>query len=298
MFANNVASSMKKVQILTKYLLFYWVFCPFYESSPMHPMLTIAIRAARSAGNLIIRSSDRVGTLQISQKGRNDFASEIDRLAEHEIIQIIRKAYPDHAILAEESGAHQGNDYVWVIDPLDGTTNFLHGFPQYAVSIALKNKDRIEVAVIFDPLKDELFTATRGGGAMLNDRRIRVTRQDTLKGSLLGTGFPFKAQQHLDAYLGMFRALFTDSAGIRRAGAAALDLAYLAAGRLDGFWEIGLHEWDMAAGVLLIKEAGGVVTDFSFNDNYLESGNIIAGSPKMHQIIYQAIEPHLTKSLI
>ena len=264
---------------------------------PMQPMLNTAVRAARSAGDLILRSSDNIGHLKVDQKGKNDYASEVDRMAEREIINIIKAAYPDHGILAEESGAHEGNDFVWVIDPLDGTTNFLHGFPQYAVSIALKYKGRIEVGVVYDPLRDELFTAKRGGGAMLNNRRLRVTNQTSLKGALLGTGFPFKTEQHMDAYIGMFRALTTDSAGIRRAGAAALDLAYLAAGRLDGFWEIGLMEWDMAAGILLVKEAGGVITDFSFNDKYLESGNVIAASPKMHQIMFQLIEPHVTDSL-
>jgi myo-inositol-1(or 4)-monophosphatase len=263
----------------------------------MQPMLNIAIRAARSAGDLILRSSDNIGQLNIDQKGKNDYASEVDRAAEREIINIIRTAYPDHAILAEESGLHKGNDFVWVIDPLDGTTNFLHGFPQYAVSIALKYRGRLEVAVIYDPLRDELFTAKRGGGAMLNSRRLRVTNQTSMKGALIGTGFPFKTDLHLDAYIGMFRAITTEAAGIRRAGAAALDLAYVAAGRLDGFWEIGIMEWDMAAGILLIKEAGGVVTDFSFNDNYLASGNVIAGSPKMHQMLYQLIEPHVTDNL-
>lgn len=263
----------------------------------MQPMLNIAVRAARSAGDLILRSTDNIGHLQVDQKGKNDFASEVDRKSEREIINIIRAAYPDHAILAEESGAHKGNEFVWIIDPLDGTTNFLHGFPQYAVSIALKHKGKLEVGVIYDPLRDELFTARRGGGAMLNNRRIRVTRQSSMKGALIGTGFPFKTAAHLDAYVGMFKSITTDSAGIRRAGSAALDLAYVAAGRLDGFWEIGLMEWDMAAGVLLIKEAGGVVTDFSFNDKYIESGNLIAGNPKMHQIMYQLIEPHVTQSL-
>jgi myo-inositol-1(or 4)-monophosphatase len=263
----------------------------------MQPMLNIAIRAARSAGDLILRSSDNIGQLNIDQKGKNDYASEVDRAAEREIINIIRTAYPDHAILAEESGQHAGNDFVWVIDPLDGTTNFLHGFPQYAVSIALKYRGKLEVAVIYDPLRDELFTAKRGGGAMLNSRRLRVTNQTSMKGALIGTGFPFKTDLHLDAYIGMFKAITTEAAGIRRAGAAALDLAYVAAGRLDGFWEIGVMEWDMAAGILLIKEAGGVVTDFSFNDNYLASGNVIAGSPKMHQMLYQLIEPHVTENL-
>lgn len=263
----------------------------------MQPMLNIAVRAARSAGEIILRSADKASHLAVDSKGKNDFATEIDRVAEKEIISIIKAAYPEHSILAEESGEHAGNDFVWVIDPLDGTTNFIHGFPQYAVSIALKYKGRIEVGVVYDPLRDELFTAKRGGGAMLNNRRIRVTGLSSMKGALIGTGFPFKVPHHLDAYLAMFRAITIDSAGIRRAGSAALDLAYLAAGRLDAFWEIELKEWDMAAGILLVKEAGGVATDFSFNDNYLESGNLIAGSPRMHQLMYQLIEPHVTPAL-
>jgi myo-inositol-1(or 4)-monophosphatase len=294
--AATVSSLVKNKQSLPKDLLslgFYLLII----NSPMQPMLNIAVRAARSAGDLILRSADNVGRLHIDQKGKNDYASEVDRMAEREIINIIKAAYPEHAILAEESGEHKGNDFVWVIDPLDGTTNFLHGFPQYAVSIALKHKGKLEVGVVYDPLRDELFTAKRGGGAMLNNRRLRVTNQTSLKGALIGTGFPFKTDKHLDAYLGMFRALTTDCAGIRRAGAAALDLAYVAAGRLDGFWEIGVMEWDVAAGILLITEAGGVITDFSFNDNYLVSGNVIAGSPKMHQLMYQLIEPHVTDNL-
>jgi len=265
----------------------------------MHPMLTIAIRAARGAGDLIQRALVNSGHLHVEQKGQNDFATEVDRQAEQEIIHIIRKAYPHHAILAEESGTHNaaGQDYVWVIDPLDGTTNFIHGFPQFAVSIALKVKGRLEVGVIYDPLRNELFSAARGSGAMLNNRRIRVTQQASLKGALIGTGFPFRSPTHLEAYLNMFRVLSMECAGIRRAGAAALDLAYVAMGRLDGFWEIGLHEWDMAAGVLLIQEAGGVASDFSFKDNYLASGNLIVGNPKMHTLLYQAIAPHVTDAL-
>ena len=263
----------------------------------MQPMLNIAVRAARSAGEIILRSADKASHLAVDSKGKNDFATEIDRLAEKEIISIIKAAYPEHSILAEESGKHAGNDFVWIIDPLDGTTNFIHGFPQYAVSIALKYKDRIEIGVVYDPQRDELFTAKRGGGAMLNNRRLRVTALTSMKGALIGTGFPFKVPQHLDAYLAMFRAITIDSAGIRRAGSAALDLAYLAAGRLDAFWEIELKEWDMAAGILLVKEAGGVATDFSFKDNYLASGNLIAGSPRMHQLMYQLIEPHVTPAL-
>ncbi len=291
-----VSSLVKNKSSLPKDLLSLSFYLLIVNLS-MQPMLNIAVRAARSAGELILRSTDSVSRLTVDQKGKNDYASEVDRMAEREIISIIKAAYPEHAILAEESGKHKGNDFVWIIDPLDGTTNFLHGFPQYSVSIALKYKGKLEVGVVYDPLRDELFTAKRGGGAMLNSRRLRVTNQNSLKGALIGTGFPFKTDRDLDAYLGMFRALTTECAGIRRAGSAALDLAYVAAGRMDGYWEIGVMEWDMAAGILLIKEAGGVVTDFSFNDNYLESGNVIVGSPKMHQLMYQLIEPHVTDNL-
>lgn len=263
----------------------------------MHPMLNIAIRAARVAGDLILRSSDNISRLTINKKSRNDFVTEVDRLAEQEIIKIIKAAYPDHAILAEESGEIAGNEYTWVIDPLDGTTNFLHGYPQYSVSIALKHKGKIEVGVVFDPLRDELFTAVKGSGAMLNNRRIKISNQADFSQALIGTGFPFKYPEHLDAYLKMFKAVTEKTSGIRRAGSAALDLAYLAVGRLDGFWEIGLKEWDMAAGVLLVQEAGGVATDFSFNDNFLQSGNIITGNTKMHQFLFQAIQSHVTESL-
>lgn len=263
----------------------------------MHPMLNIAVRAARNAGNIIIRNLDRVDRLAVLTKNRNDFVTEVDQQAEQEIIGTIRKAYPGHAILAEESGATDGDDYQWVIDPLDGTTNYLHGFPQFSVSIALRHRGRLEQAVIYDPVQQELFTATRGCGAHLNDRRIRVSNHLKLEGALLGTGFPFKSQQHLDAYLEMFRALFPQTAGIRRAGSAALDLAYIAAGRLDGFWEIGLKEWDMAAGILLIQEAGGLSGDFTGAHNFMKSGNLVTANPKLFPVILKAIRPHLTTEL-
>ena len=263
----------------------------------MHPMLNIAVRAARNAGNIIIRNLDRLDQLSVHTKDRNDFVSEIDQQAEQEIIGTIRKAYPSHGILAEESGSQAGDDYQWIIDPLDGTTNYLHGFPQFAVSIALRHKGRQEQAVIYDPVQQELFTATRGSGAHLNDRRIRVSGRKNLEGALLGTGFPFKSQQHLDAYLDMFRALFTKTAGIRRAGSAALDLAYIASGRLDGFWEIGLKEWDMAAGILLIQEAGGLSGDFVGGHGYMKSGNLVSANPKLFPIILKTIRPYLTDGL-
>lgn len=265
----------------------------------MDPMLNIAVRAARAAGDLIVRFVDRVDSLKITPKGRNDFVSEVDRQAEREIIHTLQKAYPSHAFLGEEGGLQGAarSDFVWVIDPLDGTTNFLHGFPQFAVSIALMHKGRIECGVIYDPLRQELFTAKRGGGATLNNRRLRVTKQNTLKGALLGTGFPFKDQRQVDAYLGMFRELMKDTAGIRRAGSAALDLAYVACGRLDGFWEIGLKKWDMAAGVLMIQEAGGIVTDFESGDKHLETGNVLTANPRLHIFMAEAIRPHLTDGL-
>ena len=263
----------------------------------MHPMLNIAIRAARSAGNIIVRNLDRVDRLTIRTKERNDFVSEVDRQAENEIIGILRRAFPQHGILAEESGSHAGDEYQWIIDPLDGTTNFLHGFPQFAVSIAMRHKGRLEHGVVYDPLRQEIFSASRGAGATLNDQRLRVTSRKTLEGSLLGTGFPFKSQQHLEVYLEMFRALFPQTAGIRRAGSAALDLAYVAAGRLDGFWEIGLSIWDMAAGVLLIQEAGGLSSDFSGGHDHLESGNIVAGNPKLFAEILKTIRPYVIEEL-
>jgi len=267
------------------------------QAISMHPMLNIAVRAARSAGNVIIRHIDRLDSLAVQNKQRNDFVTDVDRQAEQAIISTLRKAYPNHGILAEESGADGDDEFQWIIDPLDGTTNYLHGFPQYAVSIALRQRGRLEQGVIYNPLSQELFTATRGAGAYLNERRIRVSARKGLEGALLGTGFPFKAQHHLDAYLAMFRALFPMSAGIRRAGSAALDLAFVAAGRLDGFWEIGLNTWDMAAGVLLIQEAGGLSGDFSGGHDHLSSGNLVSGNPKVFAEILRAIHPHLTPEL-
>lgn len=262
-------------------------------------MLTIAVRAARAAGDIIVRAMDRVDLLTISPKGRNDFVSDVDRQAEREIVSTLMKAYPGHACIGEEGG-YQGppqTEFVWVIDPLDGTTNFLHGFPQFAVSIALFHRGKVDKAVIYDPLKQELFTGARGAGATLNNRRLRVTKQTGMVGALLGTGIPFKDQRYLDAYLGMLKDLLKDAAGIRRAGSAALDLAYVAAGRLDGFWEFGLKQWDMAAGILLIQEAGGLVSDLEGGDKYFDSGNILAANPRLHQTMLGLIRPHLVDGL-
>jgi myo-inositol-1(or 4)-monophosphatase len=260
-------------------------------------MLNIAVRAARSAGSVILRYVDRVDTVAVAEKERHDFVSEVDRLAERSVIAVLRKAYPDHAILAEESGSQAGDEYQWVIDPLDGTTNFLHGFPQFAVAIALRHRGQLQHAVVYDPLRNELFTASRGGGAALNERRIRVSKVRHLDGALLGTGFPFRRQDYLDDYLCMFRALLPQTSGIRRAGSAALDLAYVASGRLDGFWEIGLSPWDMAAGALLIQEAGGFVSDFAGGGDFLATGNIVAGTPAIAQAMLRALDPCLPAAL-
>jgi len=257
----------------------------------MHPMLNIAVAAARAAGSIIVRYLDRVDTLEVSTKQMNDFVTQVDREAEAIIIANIRKAYPSHAILAEESGADGESEYRWIIDPLDGTTNYLHGFPQFCVSIALEHRGRLDQGVVFDPLRQELFTASRGAGARLDDRRIRVSKQSGLEGSLLGTGFPFRSAYDLDSYLETLRTLVPRSAGVRRAGAAALDLAYVAAGRLDGFWEFGLAPWDMAAGVLLIREAGGLVTDADGDEHYMDSGNIVTGTPKVLRELVRVITP-------
>jgi myo-inositol-1(or 4)-monophosphatase len=261
----------------------------------MNPLLNLAIKAARSAGSIIIRSLERLDTITITQKTPNDFVTEIDIQAEQEIINILRKSYPDHGFLAEESGVNQPNaDYVWIIDPLDGTTNFIHGIPHFAISIALKYKDKIELGLVYDPTQQELFTALRGESARLNDRRIRISTCNKLEHALLSTGFPpTGSTEDLKSYLKTFESLIPTAAGIRRAGSAALDLAYVAAGRFDGFWEMNLNAWDLAAGSLLVKEAGGLVTDWYGEENYLSNGSVVAGNPKILKALLQNIRPHL-----
>jgi myo-inositol-1(or 4)-monophosphatase len=265
----------------------------------MNPTLNIAVKAARKAGDIILRYHNQIDLLTIENKAANDFVSEVDKAAEDAIINELQYAFPDYCILGEENGEIIGKDkrFVWIIDPLDGTTNYLHGFPQYAVSIALYKNNEPTHAVVYDPFKEELFTASQGEGAYLNEQRIRITGATSLENTLIGTGFPFKDPQHLDAYLDMFKAIHPKVAGIRRAGSAALDLAYVAAGRMDGFWEIGLNSWDIAAGVLLVKEAGGYVGDFSGRDKYLETGNVVAGTEKVFKEILKTIHPHLTQDL-
>ena len=266
----------------------------------MDPMLNTAIKAAHAAGDIIARSADRIEQLQIENKDKHDFVTEIDRSAEQEIIGILRKAYPDHAFIGEESGEHKPNDealekarkinpgvepseYEWIIDPLDGTTNFLSGIPHYAVSIALKKDGKLEQAVIYDPMKDDLFYATRGGGAFLNNRRIRVTKRLSLEDAVIATGIPFRSNQAevMPTYQNTLSVLSLGTAGVRRFGAASLDLAYVAAGRYDGYWEFDLEQWDIAAGALMVQEAGGIVGDMSGGSSHMQSGNIVAANPKV-----------------
>ena len=266
----------------------------------MHPMLNIAVKAARRAGSIINRAALDRTQLEIRSKRANDFVTQVDRAAESAIIDIVRQAYPDHAILGEESGALEGKpggkggsanpEYRWIIDPLDGTTNFIHGFPQYCVSIALQHRGAIEHGVVYDPAKNELFTASKGRGAFLDDRRIRVAKCANLKEALVGTGFPFKEQTRLELYMKQLKLVMQTAAGVRRAGAAALDLAYVAAGRLDAFWELGLSPWDMAAGALLIQEAGGLVGDLSGDAGWLECGDIAAATPKVFTQLLAALK--------
>jgi myo-inositol-1(or 4)-monophosphatase len=278
--------------------------------SSLHPMLNTAIKAARRAGSIINRASLDLERVKVSRKQHNDFVTEIDEAAEKAIIDVLLTAYPDHRILAEESGRSAGaegavkgdpvamdNDaeHLWIIDPLDGTTNFIHGFPQYCVSIGLLQKGVITQSVIYDPNRNDLFVATKGRGAFLNDRRLRVSKRHRMNEALLGTGFPFKNLETLDRYLAMFRLMTGQSAGIRRPGAAALDLAYVAAGRLDGFFEIGLMPWDIAAGSLLVTEAGGLIGDFQGDPDYLHTGDVLAGTPKIFGQLVATLGPMFPK---
>ena len=245
-------------------------------------MLNIAVRAARRAGTIILRSQPRLDMVKIDLKGRHDYVSNTDRDAEAAIIETLLKAYPDHEILAEESGARGKSDFVWIVDPLDGTTNYLHTYPQFAVSIALSVKGQVEQGVIYDPIRDELFTASRGGGAQLNEKRIRVSRCQTLEQALLGTGFPIRDERLIDPFLKSLSAFLHRTDGVRRAGAASLDLAYVAAGRLDGYWEFGLKPWDIAAGALMVQEAGGMVGAIDLAEDVMLTGNILAATPRIH----------------
>lgn len=258
---------------------------------PIHPLINIATKAARSASKIILRAYDRLDTIQITSKGHNDFVTDIDKQSEQEIIRIIHESYPDHAILGEEGGTIGSSDYTWIIDPIDGTVNFLHGHPHFCISIGVKYKDRIEHGLIYDPLRQELFSATYGSGAFLNNRRIRVSQQKQVLGSLIATCFAHKNNQDLESFLKILAIISPQAAGFRRSGSAALDLAYLASGRVDGLCGMNLATWDMVAGVLIVQEAGGVVTDFFGKNNYFTSGNIIAGNPVLALRLATLLEP-------
>jgi myo-inositol-1(or 4)-monophosphatase len=263
----------------------------------MQPLLNIAMRAARRAGDLIARSLSRLDSLKIDTKGRNDFVTDIDRKAEAEIIATIRRSHPDHAFLAEESGRAGESEYVWIIDPLDGTTNFLHGFPTFAVSIAVQHRGRLQHATVYDPMRQEFFTASRGEGAQLEGKKIRVSAQRSLEGALISTGFPYRMQAaHVDDYLAILKVIMNTAAGVRRPGSASLDLAYVAAGRTDGFWEFGLAPWDTAAGTLLILEAGGRIGTPTGAD-YALGPNVVAGNPRVYQGLIEAIGPLTPEAL-
>lgn len=260
----------------------------------MEPTVNIALRAARKAGDIIARASDDLTRLKFEAKGKADFVTEIDLAAEEEIIGSLQKTYPDHAFLCEESGRSGPEDaeHLWIIDPLDGTSNFMRGIPHFCVSIACVSKGRLEHAVILDPIRQEEFTASRGRGAQLNGRRMRVSSRSELRDSLIGTGTPFlgHCDDQLDWYVKGLATIAGQSMGIRRMGSAALDLAYVAAGRLDGFWEAGLNPWDIAAGTLLIRESGGLVTDFKGSDVVLDGGDIMSANPKLIRQIASAIK--------
>jgi myo-inositol-1(or 4)-monophosphatase len=260
----------------------------------MQALLNTAVKAARKGGDTALRYLNRVGDIEVRSKARNEFVTQVDHAAEAAIIDSIRERYPHHGFLAEESGTHPGDEFVWIVDPLDGTTNFVHGFPVFSVSIALRVRDQLEVGVVYDPCRQELFTAMRGGGAQVDGRRIRVSSWPGLEGSLIGTGFPYRSNvEWLPKYMRMLQDVMEHSAGVRRPGSAALDLCYVAAGRLDGFWEFGLNIWDIAAGTLMIREAGGMVASLTPGKDPLDTGNVVAGSPKVHEALLKLLAPHL-----
>ena len=261
----------------------------------MNPMLNIAIRAARKAGNVIAKNYERRDDIQTSKKGINDYVTSVDKAAEAEIIEIIQKSYPDHTIISEELGALEGkdSDIQWVIDPLDGTTNFVKGLPHFSVSIAIRVKNRTEVGVVYDPIRNELFTAVRGEGAKLNEVRLRVDSQNELNGAILATGFPFKQPNLMPTQFAIMNNLIDEAADFRRTGSAALDLCYVASGRVDGYFEMGLKPWDCAAGDLIVREAGGLVCDFDAGNGYLRSGNIIAAPSRVIKDMLNKIRPCL-----
>ena len=254
-----------------------------------HPILNIAVEAAHAAGGIMRRQLQRVDSIPVEQKARHDYVSEVDRACEEEIVREIKRYYPDHAFLCEESGASGDSESVWIIDPLDGTTNYLHGVPHFAVSIAYQVKGRTEHGVVYDPMRDELFSASRGSGAQLNNKRIRVSARKSLEGAVMATAFPFRQRGLLPSYSRLFQAVLTRVEDFRRAGTASLDLAWVAAGRLDGYFEVGLKPWDVAAGTLLVREAGGVVLDFDGRDQVEFAGSVVAAPYKVMTPLMQVI---------
>jgi myo-inositol-1(or 4)-monophosphatase len=264
-------------------------------SQALHPMLNIAVKAARAAGAIINRAALDLEVLKVGSKGPNDYVTEVDQAAEQAIIDVLLEAYPAHGILAEESGRSRGNkssEYVWIIDPLDGTTNFVHGFPVYAVSIALAHRGVVQQAVVYDPTRNDLFYASRGRGAFLNDRRLRVSKRTRLADALVGTGFPFRRGDNFKRYVKIMEEVMQACAGLRRPGAAALDLCYVAAGWYDGFFETGLNPWDVAAGSLMITEAGGLVGNFTGEADYLYQREVVAGNPKVYGQLVQLLSAY------
>ena len=275
------------------------IICSLKSGGNMNPMLNIAIRAARRAGNVIAKNYERRDDIQTSKKGINDYVTSVDKAAEAEIIEIIQKSYPDHTIISEERGALEGkdSDIQWVIDPLDGTTNFVKGLPHFSVSIAIRVKNRTEVGVVYDPIRNELFTAVRGEGAKLNEVRLRVDSQNELNGAILATGFPFKQPSLMPTQFAIMNNLIDEAADFRRTGSAALDLCYVASGRVDGYFEMGLKPWDCAAGDLIVREAGGLVCDFNAGHGYLRSGNIVAAPARILKEMLNKIQPCLTEQV-
>ncbi len=261
----------------------------------MNPILNTALKAARKAGHMMLRASNNLDAVKVDSKAFNDFVSEIDREAESILVEALLEAYPHHRIRTEETGHHgkAQSEYEWIIDPLDGTTNYLHGHPQYAISMALLHKGVLTEALVFAPERNDLYLASRGKGALLNDRRIRVSKRIELNECLIGTGFPVVDQSMMDQYLAILKSVLGKTAGGRREGSAALDLCHVACGRIDGFFEFNLKPWDIAAGALMVQEAGGIVTDFQGNEGWLESGDIVAANPKVLAQLLQLMAPHL-----
>lgn len=266
----------------------------------MHPMLNIGVRAARKAGNFIAKTFENSEEIQVTAKGSNDIVTNIDTDAEALIIDVIRQAYPEHNIVGEEAGLIEGKDadYQWIIDPLDGSTNFVSGFPHFAVSIALRIKNRTELAIVYDPIRNELFTAERGRGAKLNNQRLRTSKATELAGTVVGAGFPYKQRQHLPAFQGIFAEMFVQVSDVRRSGSAALDLCYVAASRLDAYFGVGLKPWDMAAAELIARESGALCTDFAAGSNYMASGNLVVANPRIIKPILSIIRENGTESII